>query len=122
MVLTIYKEDILPYIVDSEKSLSARAVAVGGCITVLSLIKLCYNVTNDSITGSAELDTPLGKIPLGSFDLNPQHPTATIGGGAFGFKAEVEISFDFNTDVLKICGKVCAPFAGCKSGCTSIHV
>ena len=122
-----HPEDILAQIdtkaAPAELALSTEQVASpSGCITLLSVISVCYQVSDNAIDITASLKTPLGDISLGKIHIDPQHPTATIGGGINGFKAEVTATFDFSTRVLELCGKACAPFVGCTSGCTSIHL
>jgi len=121
MAVTYYKEDILPQ-VGGPDSLITRASSINGCITLLGVLKICYSLSTDSVSISAELDTPFGTASLGSCTLNLQHTECVLGVDKWGFKAQVTISFDFSTLVLTLCGKVCAPFVGCKEGCTSIHL
>lgn len=124
-MIQYHKENILAHVAD-DNSLSSKVSSVKGCITVISLgvanVKACYSLSGDNINLSVKLDTPLGDINLGSATIDPANPKVTLKGGVDGFKAEVTISFDFSTYELKLCGKVCAPFAGCASGCTSIHL
>ncbi len=117
--------DILPHIAN-DTSLSAKVASIQGCITIITIgvasIEGCYAFSGDTIKVSAVLKTPLGNIELGSAILDTKNPKITIGGSIDGFKAEASFAFDFNQLALKICGKVCAPFAGCAEGCTTIHV
>jgi hypothetical protein len=125
--VTYQSEDILKEIdtkvLTEAPVLSAEQVASpAGCITLLGVIEICYQVAHNAIDITVYLTTPIGKILIGHIHLDPQHPSVTIGGGVDGFKAEVTATFDFGTHVLKLCGKACAPFVGCKSGCTEIHL
>jgi hypothetical protein len=121
MPVTYFKEDILPQIVSPE-SLEAKAVAISGSITLLGVIQLSWDISGDSISVSATLTTPLGNVNLGSVTLDPQHTTAQLGGGLLGFKAEVDLTFDYSQLILQITATACAPFAGCKQGSTTITV
>lgn len=118
---TVHTDDILPHI-SAPHHLAARASSSHGCVTLLGMIQVCYTLSNDEVKISVELKTPLGSVSLGSATLNVNNPSVTLGGGIAGFKAEVTISINFQTLELKLCGKLCAPFAGCTSGCTSIHL
>lgn len=145
MSVRITHEDILPHInansghrLGDAISASVPSDLYGGltlaevvtvsqsCITLLSFsgasIQVCYGISGNSVQVKAVLSTPVGDITLGSATLDAQHPTITLGGGAFGFKAEVTISFDVSTLTLNITASVCAPFVGCKSGSTSIKL
>lgn len=121
MAITHHEEDILPHI-NPKGSVGEQAVAASGCVTVLGLIQVCWSISGDELNVNATLQTPFGNASLGSVTLSPEHATATLGGGIAGFKAEVTLTFDFSALTLQICGKACAPFAGCKSGCTTINV
>lgn len=92
-------------------------VSFAGCELVLK-----YNFFFDGIDLIALLDTPFGEKKLGQATLNRQHPSARIGGSFYGFKAEVEIEFDFETKILRLRGTLCAPRVGCKQGHVTIHV
>lgn len=139
MDLKLHSEDILPHIdttdagsavafaqEPAEGTLEARTAVSDSCITLFSIagasIKVCYAISGDNITITAVLDTPIGNITLGKAVLNAQHPKITLGGSIGSFKAEVTVEYDVATSVLKISGKICAPFVGCKSGGTSIHL
>jgi hypothetical protein len=118
---TEHSNDILPHI-NAPHHLAARASSTGGCITLLGMIQVCYTLSADEVKISVELKTPLGDVSLGSATLNASNPSVTLGGGIFGFKAEVTISINFQTLELKLCGKLCVPIGGCTSGCTSVHL
>jgi hypothetical protein len=116
-----HTDDILAHI-NAPHHVAARAASTKGCITLLDHLKICYSLSNDEVSVSAELVTPLGNVNLGSATLTPNNSSVTVGGHIAGFKAEVTISFDFHSLVLKVCGKVCVPIFGCTSGCTSVHL
>lgn len=118
---TEHTDDILPHI-SAPHHIAARASSTNGCITLLGMIQVCYSLSNDEVKVTAELKTPLGNVSLGSATLNANNPSVTFGGGVAGFKAEITVSINFQTLELKLCGKLCAPFAGCTSGCTSVHL
>ena len=55
----------------------------------------------------------LAGIKIGGGTINPQNPCLKIGGGALGFKAEVELCIDVNKQQVTYEIEVCAPFVGC---------
>lgn len=57
----------------------------------------------------------LANVKIGGGTLNPDHPCVEIGGGALGFKAEVELCIDVPGRQVTYDITVCAPFKGCKS-------
>jgi hypothetical protein len=57
----------------------------------------------------------LAGIKIGGGTINPDHPCVKIGGGVFGFKAEVELCIDAAGQKVTYDATVCAPFVGCKS-------
>ncbi len=126
MPITYHKEDILAHVDTTEKTVSAQATSISGCITLLSIsvasLQVCYSISGNQIKVTATLKTPLGDADIGSVVLDPNNPKATIRGGIDRFKAEVTLTFDFSALRLEICGKACAPLAGCASGCTTVHV
>jgi hypothetical protein len=125
MSITHHTTDILTHIA-TDTSLSAKVSSIGGCITIITIgiasLEGCYAFSGDTIKVSAVLKTPLGNVELGSAILDTKNPKITLGGSIDGFKAEASFAFDFNKLILEICGKACAPFAGCVEGCTAIHV
>lgn len=120
MPIKSHKEDILSHI-NAAGTLASKVSSTNGCITLLGMIQVCYAITSDSVKITAKVHTPFGDIDLGSATLDAKHPSITLGGGAFGFKAELTITLTIKDLSLEICGKLCAPFAGCTSGCTTIH-
>ena len=124
MTLKLHQTDILPHL-GTDASLSSQVASVQGCITIISIgvasLKGCYAFSGDTIKVSAVLSTPLGDVDLGSATLDIKNPKLTLGGSIDGFKAEASFAFNFDTKVLEICGKACAPFVGCAEGCTSIQ-
>jgi hypothetical protein len=87
---------------------------------------MCYEVVLGGINVKAVFKTPIGDLELGSGTLTPDKNEIRLGVGKGNYKAKVSISFDFNTKVLKICGKVSVkiPFDGTKSkeGCAEVHL
>ena len=53
-------------------------------------------------------------VKIGSGVLDPSNPSVKIKGGVAGFKAEVQLSADFNKKQVTYKVEVCAPLAGCK--------
>lgn len=106
--------------------LEQRSALADSCVTLFSFagasIQVCFSISGNNINLKAVLKTPLGDITLGSATLNPSHPSVTLGGSISGFKAEVTITYDIGKSELCISGKLCAPFLGCKSGSTCIHL
>jgi hypothetical protein len=121
MPVTYSTKDLLPHIA-GPKTLAGRVVATSACITLLSVIEVCWRVTNDEIILTATLKTPLGNIPLGEATLSAANNTATLSGSIDGFKAEVTITLNIAGLSLEICGKACAFLAGCAEGCTTISL
>lgn len=117
MAVTIHKEDVLAHINGSE-TLAGQVATSHSCITLLDVLKICADVQGDNV----HIEVTLMGIKIGGGTINKDHPSITIGGGALGFKAEVTITLNLNPISLKFCGKVCAPLAGCKSGCTTLHL
>lgn len=124
MTVTYQQEDQLDHIAN-EDSLSARAASVAGCITLFSIgfasLEVCYSVNGDSVYVKVTLKTPVGDVDLGSATLDANNPSVTLGGGIAGFKAEVTLTLHLNVPSLEICGKLCAPWVGCTSGCFTIN-
>jgi hypothetical protein len=124
-MIEYHKKNILTHIVD-DNSLTSKASSLHGCINVASYmgagLKVCYTISGNNIILKAILTTPLGDHEIGRATIDPKKPTVKIGGSFHGFTAEVKITFDFKTYELKLCSKICVPFAGCKSGCVSVHI
>lgn len=124
MPIKQHKDDILSHI-SSATSLSSKVASIKGCITIITIgvasLEGCYAFSGDEVKVSAVLKTPLGNIDLGSAALDINNPKFTIGGSIDGFTAEASFAFHFSNLSLEICGKLCAPFAGCTSGCTTIN-
>jgi hypothetical protein len=116
----IIKEDILA------DSFTEKVAAIAGCIDLLGFagckIKACWTVNIDSVEVYAVFSTPVGDIELGRIILTPANASGKIGGSIRGFKAEVTFEIDFNTFVLKICGKISVPIGGSRRGCTTINL
>lgn len=141
MDLKTHDDDILPHI-DAGKApaegrvalsqeppsdtLEAKTAVSDSCVTLFSFagasLKVCFHITGDNITVTVDLSTPFGNITIGKAVINASNPTVKLGGGVAGFKAEATISYDVAKSTLTISGKICAPFAGCKSGSTTIHL
>ena len=124
-------EDLLPHIespaaTSGATNLMEAATAVSGCLNLFSAfgctVKVCYAVNLSDVTVTAELDTPVGNVNLGSATLDPSNPTIKLGGHIGGFKAEVTIGFEVSSMTLTIEGSVCAPLVGCKTGKTSVVI
>ncbi len=118
--VTFTNQDILPHI-NASDSLAQMVSSISGCITVLAFagckLDACYEIHNNAADVQAILKTPIGDVSLGKATLDWQHPKVTLGGGIDSFKAEVTIELLRDPIRIKVCGKVCAPFVGCASGC-----
>ncbi len=55
----------------------------------------------------------LGGVHIGGGTVNPSNPCIKVGGGALGFKAEVELCLDVAKQQVTYEIEVCAPFVGC---------
>ena len=107
-----------------------KVTAFEGCTSLLSFygcsLEVCYEVILEGIKVSAVLKTPLGDVPIGSGILTPDKAEIKFGGGKGKNKAEVTISFNFDTKILRICGKISVkiPLNGMPSteGCTEVHL
>ncbi len=99
-------------------TLKGKVASLSGCIGFLTYMEVCYNVQDNEVDIAVKL---LG-ISLGECHLIPTSPQCTLGGGAFGLKAQAAFTYDFTTQVLQISGEACAPFQGCSSGNTSIQL
>ncbi len=117
MAVKFHQEDILPHI-GGANTLGGRTAVNESCTSLLDVIKVCVKFNGNSAIVTVYL---LG-IDIGSATITPDRTCVTIGGGAAGYKAEVEICLNYETLILKICGKVCFGIFGCKEGCTSIHL
>ncbi|CCI26948.1 MULTISPECIES: hypothetical protein [Microcystis] len=135
MQVTTTQADLLPHIsteqgvpqaatMEVPTSATVAQEAVSGSYTFFGFLEVDYSLSISPPQIKVDLFiNALGqKIRIAGVDLNPNHPTAKIGGSALGFKAEVELSFDFNTYILTIKATGCAPFVGCKTGSTTIHL
>ncbi|WP_298882169.1 hypothetical protein [uncultured Polaribacter sp.] len=117
MAVKIHKEDVLAHI-NGPETLAGQVATTNACISLLGALKVCADVQGDAV----KVTVYLMGIEIGSGTLSLSHPSITIGGGAAGFKAEVKLTLKTDPIALEICGKVCAPFVGCKSGCTTLHL
>ena len=97
---------------------------VSGSYKFFGFLEVDYalSITPPQVKVDLLIDALGKKVRIAGVDLNPNHPTAKIGGSAFGFKAEVVLSFDFTTHILKIEATGCVPIIGCKKGSTQIHL
>lgn len=148
MKVTTTQTDLLPHIptnngLPSEINVSVAPTAVAAASEVSAMA--AQSNASEAVSGSYkffgffEVDYSLsisppevkvdlyitalgGKVRIAGVDLNPNHPTAKIGGSALGFKAEATLTYDFSTSVLTIQATGCAPFVGCKTGSTQIHL
>ena len=100
----------------------ANAAATNGCFTFLGILEVCWNISMAGIVITIKLKTPFGDVDLGKCELTSTKPSCKLGGSIDGFKAEVDLDVDLAAMSLKICGEVCAPFVGCKKGCTTLHI
>lgn len=117
MPITIHQEDIIPQIkLPSEETLERQATSLQGCISFLSVLQVCYQVSGDNIIISHKL---LG-VELGSVTLNSKNPTAKIGGSVDSIGAEVTFTLHLSPLSLEICGEV-KYIVGSKSGCTTVN-
>ncbi|MFK8059247.1 MAG: hypothetical protein AB8B78_04060 [Polaribacter sp.] len=118
MAVTIHKEDVLQHI-NGPETLAGQVAMSHSCVTLFEGLKVCADVQGNSV----HIEVSLMGINIGGGTISKDHPSITIGGGALGFKAEVTITLNVGSPIsLKFCGKVCAPLAGCKSGCTTLHL
>lgn len=62
------------------------------------------------------IKTSFGDVPIGHAILDRDHATARLGGGKYGFKAEVVVQVDIETSQLTLDATACIPFIGCRSG------
>jgi len=141
MKVTTTSIDVLPHIVTNE----GRPSQVNFMLPAVTATNATPATTMDAVSGSytffgfLEVDYSLSifppevqldlyinalgeKVRIAGVDLNPNNPTATIGGSALGFKAELTATFNFDTDILTLQAKGCVPVIGCKSGSTQIHL
>ena len=100
----------------------ANTAATNGCFTFIGVLEVCWNISMAGVIISITLKTPFGDVSLGKCELTSMKPSCKLGGSIDGFKAEVDLDFDITNLTLKICGEACAPFVGCKKGCTTIHI
>ncbi|MEM7049313.1 MAG: hypothetical protein AAF604_06625 [Acidobacteriota bacterium] len=73
-------------------------------------IDYCVDLTIPQVT----FQVYLAGIKIGGGTINPSNPCIKIGGGALGFKAEVELCIDVDRQQVTYEIEICAPFAGCK--------
>lgn len=89
--------------------------------SVLNNICNSFSVSELKIDYCVDLAIPqvtftvfLKGIKIGEGTINPQHPCVTIGGGVFGFKAEVTICLDPAKKQVTYEIELCVPFLPCK--------
>ncbi|HVR97336.1 MAG TPA: hypothetical protein VMW27_12025 [Thermoanaerobaculia bacterium] len=75
---------------------------------------LKINYTVDLAIQQVTFQVYLVGIQIGSATINPQHPCATVGGGALGLKAEATLCIDPPKKKVTYDVEVCAPFSGCR--------
>jgi hypothetical protein len=121
MPVRLVQDDTLSHL-KAEEGLAAKVASVNGCFTVVSVVELCYRVESDAIHVSAKLKTPLGDVDLGRCALSLENPSCTLGGGMFGFKAEVELTFDVKAMSLHVRATACVPYVGCAVGELALHL
>lgn len=111
---------------DDPSLLRNQVSSTNGQITIIGAygcsLVLDYSFGAMSLTVGIALQTPVGSVTLINGTLGPNKPTLTAGGSVGSFKAEATVSFDFGTKILSASGEICAPFVGCKSGGTQVHV
>ncbi len=73
-------------------------------------IDYCVDLTIPQVT----FQVYLAGIKIGGGTINPEHPCIKVGGGALGFKAEVELCLDVENRQVTYDVEVCIPIAGCK--------
>jgi hypothetical protein len=78
-------------------------------ISVLT-IDYCIDLSGPAVSFTVSL----AGIKIGGGVIDPNNPSITIGGGAFGFKAEVTLTADFSNSKIDYKIEICAPIAGCK--------
>lgn len=138
MPVSVTRDDLLPHIqyqdaqssqqatAGQARNLSETVASPSGRIVIVSAfgcsLVLVWQFGSAVLQVSIILETPLGTVTLGSATIDTSNPTITIGGSAFGFKAEATIGFDFGTLVLSFNASVCAPLLGCKNASGSIHL
>jgi len=74
-------------------------------------INFCVDTNPPQVTFTVYV----AKVKIGSGTLNAQNPCVTVGGGAAGFKAEVELCVDVTQKQVTYKATVCAPIVGCQS-------
>lgn len=77
----------------------------------IGVLKIDYCV--DLAVPQVSFDVYLAGIKIGGGTINPEHPCIKIGGGALGFKAEVELCLDIDKKRVTYEIELCAPFVGC---------
>lgn len=114
--------NLLAHIQD-ELSVEDVATSLNGCIALIGPLELCYQVSGNSIDIKADINVPLlGKVTIGEATIDPSHPKVTIGGSVIGYKAEVNVTFDFATFNLEACATYCAPEGKCDQSCASVRI
>ncbi|PZV22009.1 MAG: hypothetical protein DCF12_21035 [Snowella sp.] len=136
MQVTTSASDLLPHIAlnqgtSSPINLSTAAIAANtvlegtsGSHTFFGIVEVDYSLSISPPEVKVDIFiTHFGqKTRIGGIDLNPNNPNAKIGGSVLGVKAEVDLSFDFNTYILTITATGCLPIVGCKTASTQIHL
>lgn len=136
MQVTTSTSDLLPHIAlnagtSSPINLSTSAIAANtvlegtsGSRTFFGILEVDYSlsISPPEVKVDAFISHFGQKTQLGGIDLNPNNPNAKIGGSVLGVKAEVDLSFDFNSYILTITATGCLPIVGCKTASTQIHL
>lgn len=72
-------------------------------------IKYCLDLAVPQIT----VEVYLTGVKIGGGTMNPSNPSLTIGGGVIGFKVQVTLTANFDTNQVTYKITFCAPVAGC---------
>jgi len=73
-------------------------------------VEYCVDLTIPQVT----FEVYLAGIKIGGGTINPDHPCVKVGGGAVGFKAQVELCLDVAKQQVTYDITVCVPILGCK--------
>ncbi|MBD2565261.1 MULTISPECIES: hypothetical protein [Nostoc] len=117
MPVKFSQDDIIPHISLAEESTLERQVtSLGGCISFLSVLQVCYEISGNEI----KVTLNLLSVKIGEATLNRDHPTVKLGGSVNAIGAEVTFTFDISALSLEICGKV-KYIVSSQQGCTTIN-
>lgn len=102
-----------------------RVTAFEGCISMLAIagcsIEVCYEALINAVRVKAVFKTPLGNVDLGSGKITPDAASIDFGGEKGKFSAKITIECNFDTGILKACGKVSVPLSS-KKGCFEVQL